>query len=230
MLVGHFAVGLTAKRIAPAISLGTLVLAAMLADLLWSLFTIAGIEHVEFRPAMGAGNYFQACNIVWSHNLLMDAVWGALLAAAYFLRRRAARGAWIVFAAVVRSLGSRLDRSPPRHAAGAGRPHTFRTGTLVFHPGHHSRRGRILAGGGNPLRPRLPAQKTRRDLRVLDGGCASHARLVRQHFRPAAPRSSLRALCQPDSLLFGGSLGVLDESPSPGRFRLKSFHPFIDRL
>jgi hypothetical protein len=101
MLVGHFAVGLAGKRIAPSISLGTLVLAAMLADLLWCVFIIAGVEHVEFRPAMGAGNYFAASEIAYSHSLLMDAVWGALLAAAYFLRRRSPRGAWILFAVVI---------------------------------------------------------------------------------------------------------------------------------
>jgi membrane-bound metal-dependent hydrolase YbcI (DUF457 family) len=101
MFVGHFAVGLTAKRIAPAISLGTLVLAAMLADLLWCVFMIAGVEHVEFRPAMGAGNYFQSSYIALSHSLLMDAVWAALLAAAYFVRRRSRRAAWILFAAVL---------------------------------------------------------------------------------------------------------------------------------
>ena len=101
MFVGHFAVGLVAKRVAPTISLGTLVLAAMLADLLWCVFLIAGIEHVEFRQAMGAGNYFQASNIAFSHSLLMDVVWGALLAAAYFLRRRSPRGSWILFAAVI---------------------------------------------------------------------------------------------------------------------------------
>jgi membrane-bound metal-dependent hydrolase YbcI (DUF457 family) len=101
MFVGHFAVGLASKRVAPTISLGTLVLAAMLADLLWCLFLIAGIEHVEFRPAMGAANYFVASDIGWSHSLLMDAVWGSLLAAAYFLRQRSPRGAWVLFVAVV---------------------------------------------------------------------------------------------------------------------------------
>jgi hypothetical protein len=35
MLVGHLAAGLAAKRAEPTLSLGTLVLAAMLADLLW---------------------------------------------------------------------------------------------------------------------------------------------------------------------------------------------------
>jgi hypothetical protein len=101
MFVGHFAVGLAAKRVAPAVSLGTLVLAAMLADLLWCLFLIAGIEHVQFRPAMGAANYFHATDIVMSHSLLMDGVWAALLAAAYFLRRRHPRGAWVLFGAVL---------------------------------------------------------------------------------------------------------------------------------
>jgi hypothetical protein len=34
VLVGHFAVGFAAKRLEPALSLGTLVFAAMLADML----------------------------------------------------------------------------------------------------------------------------------------------------------------------------------------------------
>ncbi len=101
MLVGHFAVGLAAKRVAPAVSLGTLVLAAMLADVLWCAFMIVGVEHVEFRQAMGAANYFRATDIALSHSLLMDAAWAALLAAAYFLRRRAPFESWILFAAVV---------------------------------------------------------------------------------------------------------------------------------
>jgi len=35
MFIGHFGVGFGAKRFAPAVSLGTLFLAAQLADLLW---------------------------------------------------------------------------------------------------------------------------------------------------------------------------------------------------
>lgn len=52
MLVGHFAVGFLAKRVEPKLSLGTLVLAAMLADFLWVIFLIAGIENVQFKPGM----------------------------------------------------------------------------------------------------------------------------------------------------------------------------------
>jgi hypothetical protein len=47
MFVGHFAVGLAAKRVAPAVSLGTLVLAAMLADLLWCLAAIPPRARLE---------------------------------------------------------------------------------------------------------------------------------------------------------------------------------------
>jgi hypothetical protein len=101
MFVGHLAVGLVAKRIEPKLSLGTGVLAAMLVDLLWAIFLIAGIEHVHFKSGMGAGNYFDAYDIAMSHSLLMGAVWAALFAAAYFLRRHYPRGAWILFAAVL---------------------------------------------------------------------------------------------------------------------------------
>lgn len=101
MHVGHFAVGLLAKRVEPKISLGTLVLAAMLSDFLWAIFLFAGLEHVRFKPGRGAANYADAYDIAFSHSLLMDVIWGALFAAAYFLRRRYPRGALVVFVVVL---------------------------------------------------------------------------------------------------------------------------------
>jgi len=101
MHVGHFAVGMVAKRIEPKLSLGTLVLAAMLADFLWCIFMLAGIDHVEFKHGMGAANYLEATDIGMSHSLLTNAIWAALFAAAYFLWRRYRRGAWVLFAAVL---------------------------------------------------------------------------------------------------------------------------------
>jgi len=101
MFVGHFAVGLVAKRVEPRLSLGTLVLAAMLADFLWVIFLIAGIEHVQFKPGRGAANYLDSSDIVWSHSLLMIVIWAALFAAVYFLSRHYARGAWVIAAAVL---------------------------------------------------------------------------------------------------------------------------------
>ena len=101
MLVGHFAASLVAKRVEPKISLGTFVLAAMLPDLLWGFFLIAGIEHVYFKPGKGAANYLASADIGISHSLLMDAIWGALFAGAYFLLRHYQRGSWVLFGAVL---------------------------------------------------------------------------------------------------------------------------------
>lgn len=101
MLVGHVAAGLVAKRIEPRLSLGTCVLAAVGADLLWCIFMLAGIEHVQYRSGTGAANYLVATSIGWSHSLLLDLLWAALFAVAYFLRRRYPRGAWVIFAGVV---------------------------------------------------------------------------------------------------------------------------------
>ena len=101
MFVGHFAVAFVGKRIEPRVSLGTLMLAAMLADFLWLIFLLAGLEHVEIKPGLGAANYFVARNIALSHSLLLDAIWAALFAAAYFMRRRYPRGALVLFFVVL---------------------------------------------------------------------------------------------------------------------------------
>ncbi len=90
MLVGHLGIGMIGKRLEPKISLGTWITAALLADLICFPLLIAGVEH--FR-AVG--------DIPYSHSLLMVAIWAALLAAAYFARRRYPRGAILLFAAVL---------------------------------------------------------------------------------------------------------------------------------
>ena len=101
MLVGHIAVGLAAKRLTPRVSLGTLVSAALLPDLLWCAFLLTGIEHVTLAPGHGAVNYLALSGVAFSHSLLMDTVWGALYAAIYYRVRRYARGARLLFAAVL---------------------------------------------------------------------------------------------------------------------------------
>jgi hypothetical protein len=101
MLVGHIAASFVGKRIAPKVSLGTLVLASLLPDLLWCVFLLAGVEHLSLRPTRGAANYLTLTDVPWSHSLLMDAGWAALFAAVYFLLRRHPRGAWVLLAAVL---------------------------------------------------------------------------------------------------------------------------------
>ncbi len=50
MFIGHFAVALAAKKAAPRVSLGTLVLAAQLVDVLWPILLLFGAEHVRIDP------------------------------------------------------------------------------------------------------------------------------------------------------------------------------------
>ena len=100
MFVGHIAAGMVAKRIEPRISLGTAVLGAVLADLLVFIFLIAGIEHFSVLADVKR-NQFLGYDIVYSHSLLMDGVWGALFAGVWFVRRRNVRGAVVLFAAVI---------------------------------------------------------------------------------------------------------------------------------
>jgi hypothetical protein len=101
MLVGHYAVGLVAKRAEPRINLCTLIFGAMLADFAWCIFMILGLERVQIKSGMGAGNYFYGTNIAISHSLLMDVVWASLLASAYLLWRHYPRGALVIFLVVL---------------------------------------------------------------------------------------------------------------------------------
>lgn len=101
MLVGHVAAALVGKRIAPKVSLGTLMLAAVAADLLWCVFLIGGIERVQISPGTRVQDSLVATYIAYSHSLLMDAVWAVCFGAAYFLRRRNLHGTWVVAAVVL---------------------------------------------------------------------------------------------------------------------------------
>lgn len=51
MFIGHYAAAFAAKRAAPRLSLGLLVVAASLPDLLFAALVLAGVEVV--RPAPG---------------------------------------------------------------------------------------------------------------------------------------------------------------------------------
>ncbi len=101
MLVGHFGVSLAAKRVAPKASLGTLMLASMLPDLLaWALF-LAGIEHARIHPGITRTNSLEMYDIAISHSLATAALWGALLAAAYFLWHHYSRTSWVILGLVL---------------------------------------------------------------------------------------------------------------------------------
>ena len=58
MFIGHFGIGLAAKRLAPGTSLGTLFFAAQFLDLIWPIFLLLGLEHVRVVPGITAVSPF----------------------------------------------------------------------------------------------------------------------------------------------------------------------------
>jgi hypothetical protein len=96
MFLGHFAVALSAKQFAPKVSLGTLVLSAQLADLLWPAFLLAGWEHVQIVPGLTPITPLDFISYPYSHSLLAQALWAGLLGAVYYAVRKNGRGALVV--------------------------------------------------------------------------------------------------------------------------------------
>ena len=102
MFIGHFAVALGAKRAAPAVSLGTFLLAAQFADLLWPTLVLFGVEKVAILPGATVVTPLAFISYPYSHSLEMLVVWSLLFAAAYiFVRRGAVRAAAVIAAVVV---------------------------------------------------------------------------------------------------------------------------------
>ena len=101
MFIGHFAVGFASKRVAPRASLGTLMIAPLLADLLWPVFLLLGIEQVRIVRSANPFTTLEFIAYPWSHSLLMLCVWGGLFALLYFWRTRDSVAAWVIAAGVV---------------------------------------------------------------------------------------------------------------------------------
>jgi hypothetical protein len=96
MFLGHFAVAFAAKKAAPKTSLGILVLAAQLADTLWPLLLLLGIEKVRIVPGLLPASPFDFVSYPISHSLVAQLGWAALLGGSYFVARRDARSAFVL--------------------------------------------------------------------------------------------------------------------------------------
>lgn len=52
MFLGHYGVSFGAKRFAANVSLGTLILAAELLDLVLAILLLGGVEHAAVKPGL----------------------------------------------------------------------------------------------------------------------------------------------------------------------------------
>ncbi len=67
--LAHVGVGLAAKRFAPKVPVGVLLLGAYVIDIVWGVFFVAGVEHFGVTTTNP-----------WSHGLFMAVVWSGVAA------------------------------------------------------------------------------------------------------------------------------------------------------
>jgi len=96
MFLGHFGLAYAAKRAAPKTSLGTLFLAAQLADLVWPFLLLAGVEKVDIVHGATPLLNLDFTSYPYSHSLADLVLAGALLGAVHFIARRRLRDALIL--------------------------------------------------------------------------------------------------------------------------------------
>jgi hypothetical protein len=101
MFLGHYALAFGAKRIAPAVSLGTLFMACQFADLLWPTLLVLGMEAVEIDPGNTLVTPLNFVSYPYSHSLMMLLVWAVVFALLYLAIRRGRAGALTVGALVL---------------------------------------------------------------------------------------------------------------------------------
>ena len=96
MFIGHTAVALLGKRAAPRTSLGVLLAAATLLDLLWPILLLLGWERVRIDPGNTAFTPLEFVSYPISHSLLAVIGWSVAGGALYYAARRYGYGAWTV--------------------------------------------------------------------------------------------------------------------------------------
>ncbi len=101
MFIGHYAVALAAKRVAPRTSLGTLFAAVSFADLLWPVFLLLGWEQAHVVPGPNPFLTLWLDSIPISHSLMTLIGWGLLFAFLYRMRTGDGRAAVVVALLVV---------------------------------------------------------------------------------------------------------------------------------
>ena len=91
MFIGHAALALAARPLAPRANLGIALAATYWLDLIWPALVLAGIERVEVDPGNTAFTPLDFPHYPWTHSLAAAIAWSAVFGlACWKLGRRAA--------------------------------------------------------------------------------------------------------------------------------------------
>jgi membrane-bound metal-dependent hydrolase YbcI (DUF457 family) len=78
MFIGHAALALAARPIAPRAHLGVALAATYWLDLVWPILVLAGVERVEVDPGNTAFTPLDFVHYPWTHSLVAALAWSAL--------------------------------------------------------------------------------------------------------------------------------------------------------
>jgi len=112
MFIGHAAVAMAAKPLAPRANLALALAASYWLDIVWPVLILAGVERVEIAPGDTAFTPMHFSHYPWSHSLSAALVWAMLFGAACWkLGRRTAlvMGALVFSHWVLDALSHRPD-------------------------------------------------------------------------------------------------------------------------
>jgi membrane-bound metal-dependent hydrolase YbcI (DUF457 family) len=79
MFIGHFAVGLAAKKASPKLNLGLLFIACQLLDLIWPVLVLIGVEIVSVDSTATVVTPLNFSYYPYSHSLLMTILYSLIL-------------------------------------------------------------------------------------------------------------------------------------------------------
>ena len=96
MFIGHMAAGFASKRVAPQVSLGWLITAGMLVDLLFPLFFLLGIEQVQIVPGSSPLTSMVFPFYPFTHSLAGSLGWALAFGLLYWLLKRDRRGSTVL--------------------------------------------------------------------------------------------------------------------------------------
>jgi membrane-bound metal-dependent hydrolase YbcI (DUF457 family) len=100
MFVGHFGVGLAAKKFSPKTSLATLFIACQLLDLIWPVAMFLGLESAALNHSVPTFNSIDLIDAPYSHSLGMALFWSCLFGLVIKLFSRSTSAAIVTGATV----------------------------------------------------------------------------------------------------------------------------------
>lgn len=101
MFIGHLAIGFAAKRAAPKTTLGLLMAAPLLLDLIWPIFLLVGLEEVRIEPGNTAFTPLAFVHYPITHSLAAALLWALAAGAAHWVAARYWKGTLVIALAVI---------------------------------------------------------------------------------------------------------------------------------